>query len=158
MSITSKITLKHLAGFNCLTIRKTIDFMKDYSQFAAYALEKTEKYLKNIGEEPAGAPMVCFHNMELENLDLEVGFPVAFGGESFKAEGDLKVVEIPSMWALCAIDRGPYELQDPTLEAIFAEIQKGGYQMAGGIYYQYLNDTERPEEEYLTFMFVPIVK
>lgn len=35
-------------------------------------------------------------------------------------------------------------------------VQKHGYEMHGPIYYCYLNDTNRPESELLTRMFVPV--
>lgn len=35
------------------------------------------KHLDSVNKLPGGAPIVCFHNMDLENLDVEICFPVA---------------------------------------------------------------------------------
>lgn len=63
---------------------------------------------------------------------------------------------IPTRKVVSAIDLGPYEKQDPTLMDIFEWVKENGYEPQGSIYYYYLNDTERPEAEYLTQMSMPI--
>lgn len=153
MSRISSITLIEQSEQHVLTIRAAIDFMKDFSDFCGQSFEGIAEYLNHIGVLLGGAPIVCFHNMDLEHLDVEVGFPVA---NSINGKGDMKAYTIPAQKVVSAIDLGSYEKQDPTLEEIFAWIQKNGYEMQGEIYYQYLNDTERPENEYLTKMVIPI--
>ena len=127
--------------------------MTDFSDFAGYTFDKVTKYLDCLSELPGGAPIVCFHNMDLENLDVEIGFPVA---KPLSGKDDIIANTLPSRKTVSAIDLGPYEKQDPTLEELFAWIQSNGYEMQGDIYYQYLNDTERSENELLTKMILPI--
>jgi effector-binding domain-containing protein len=110
-------------------------------------------HLNSLHELPGGAPIVCFHNMDLEHLDVEIGFPVA---TLLTSKEDITVNTIPSQKVVTAIDLGPYEKQDQTLEEIFVWIERNGCKMNGEIYYQYLNDTERPENELLTMMIVPV--
>ena len=153
MSRISSITLIEQPEQHLLSIRATIDFMKDFSDFCGQSFWKITEYLNSIGELSGGAPIVCFHNMDLERLDVEVGFPVA---KPVKGNDEVKAHIIPIQKIVTAIDLGPYEEQDPTLEEIFEWIQNNGYEMQGEIYYQYLNDTERPESEYLTKMIIPI--
>lgn len=151
----SQITLKQQPSYHSLSIRKTIDFMKEFADFAEYSFGKILKYLESINELPGGAPIVCFHNMDLENLDLEIGFPVA---HSISGKDDIVANIIPEQKVVSAIDLGSYEKQDPTLEELFSWVKSNGYELAGGIYYQYLNDTERPENELLTLMTIPVKK
>lgn len=153
MSRISSITLTEQSEQHVLTIRATIDFMKEFSDFCGQSFGKIIEYLNHIGELLGDAPIVCFHNMDLERLDVEVGFPVA---KPINGNGDIKANTIPAQKVVSAIDLGPYEKQDPTLEEIFAWIQNNGYEMQGKIYYYYLNDTERTESEYLTRMVIPI--
>lgn len=153
MARISQITLTHQPGVHTLTIRKTINFMEEFSDFAGYSFDKIAKYLDSVNELPGGAPIVCFHNMDLESLDVEVGFPVA---SPVSGKDDIAGNSIPAQKVVSAIDLGPYEKQDPTLEELFAWIQSKGYEMKGGIYYQYLNDTGRPENELLTRMVLPV--
>jgi effector-binding domain-containing protein len=153
MARISGITLIQQPSFHALTIRKTINFMIEFSEFAGYSFDKVLKYLDSLNELPGGAPIVCFHNMGLENLDVEIGFPVA---KPLSGKDDIAANTLPSQKIVSAIDLGPYEKQDPTLEEIFAWIQSNGYEMKGEIYYQYLNDTERSENELITKMILPI--
>ena len=67
MSRISNIEMKQEPEHYTLTIRKTINFMKDYSDFAMQVLALTGDYLKEIGVYPIGGPVVCFHNQELAN-------------------------------------------------------------------------------------------
>ena len=153
MARISQIILKQQPILHTLTIRKIINFMEEFSDFAGDSFDKITKHLNNLNELPGGAPIVCFHNMDLENLDVEVGFPVA---SPVSGKDDIAANTIPAQKVVSAIDLGPYEKQDPTLEEIFAWIQINGYEMKGKICYQYLNDTERPEKELLTMMILPV--
>ena len=153
MARISSISLKQQPSFYSLTIRKTINFLNEFSDFAGQSFDKITKHLENLNELLGGDPIVCFHNMDLEKLDVEVGFPVA---NPIEGKDEIISKQIPSQKIITTIDLGPYEKQDPTLEEIFTWIQKNGYEMQGQIYYQYLNDTERSENEFLTKMIIPI--
>jgi len=153
MARISSITLKQQPSFCALTIRKTIKFMEEFSAFTGQSFDRIMKYMNSLNILPSDGPIVCFHNMDLENLDVEVGFPVA---TPVNGKEEITGRTAPSQKVVSAIDLGPYEKQDPTLEELFAWIQNNGYEMQGEIYYQYLNDTERPESELLTKMILPI--
>lgn len=153
MARISNIILIQQPSFHILAIRKSINFMEEFSDFAGYSFDRITKHLDSLNELPSDAPIICFHNMVLESLDVEIGFPVA---TSLSGKDDIAARTIPSQKVVSAIDLGPYEKQDPMLEEIFAWIQSNGYEMRGEIYYQYLNDTERSEDELLTKMILPI--
>ncbi len=50
--------------------------MKDYSDFAEQVLSQTSNYLNDKGLFPISGPIVCFHNIELKNLDVELGWQI----------------------------------------------------------------------------------
>jgi effector-binding domain-containing protein len=153
MARISQIELKQLPKFHTLTIRKEINFMQEFSDFSSYSFAKITNYLNSLNKLASGAPIVCFHNMDLEYLDVEIGFPVA---SPLKDKDDIVSNTIPSQKVVTAIDLGPYEKQDPTLKELFTWIQRNGYKMQGKIYYQYLNNIEFTENEFLTMMILPI--
>ena len=153
MARISNITLTQQPEFQILTIRKSINFITEFSDFAGQSFDKITTYLESINVLLGGEPIVCFHNMDLENLDIEVGFPTAI---FVSGKDEMSAQTIHSQKVVSAIDLGAYEKQDPTLEEIFAWIQENGYEMQGKIYYQYLNDTNRPENEFLTKMIIPV--
>lgn len=147
------ITLKDLPERHILSRRDTIDFMQDYAAFVGKALDEAQAYLERTGKAPAGGPLVCFHNTDLAELDVEVGFPVA---EPLPGEGGIRGRVLPASRVATTIDQGPYEHQDPTLLALMAWVQERGLQPQGPIWYQYLNDTDRPETQFLTLMEMPL--
>ncbi len=153
MARISNITLTQQPELYTLTIRKSINFITEFSDFAGQSFNKITEYLQSINVLLGGEPIVCFHNMDLENLDIEVGFPTA---TLVNGKDEMTAHTIHSQKVVSAIDLGAYEKQDPTLEEIFAWIKENGHEMQGEIYYQYLNDTDRPENEFLTKMIIPV--
>ena len=153
MARISKITIKQEPEHYLLAIRKTIDFMKDYSHFAAQALALTGDYLKQMGVYPISGPVVCFHNQSLEALDVEMGWKIA---QKVEPRDNMLCSLVPARKIVTSIDLGPYEMQDPTLMAMFEWVKQNGCQPQGPICYCYLNDTDRPAAEYLTEMMIPI--
>ena len=160
MARISQITITQQPMAHTLTIRRTINFMQEFSTFAGYAFDKIAKYLNSIHVLFGGAAIVCFHNVGSDyndetwkKLDVEIGFPVA---SPTSGKEDITANIIPSQKVISVIDLGAYEKQDPTFEEILAWIKSNGYEMKGDVYYQYLNDTERPESELLTMMMLPV--
>ncbi len=153
MARVSNITLLRQSGFHFISVRGTINFMEEFSDFSFRAFKQTAEHIENMNKLPSGEPLVCFHNTDLEQLDVEIGFPTA---ESLPAKNDIAVRYVPPRKCAVAIDLGPYEQQDPTLQDIFDWLQKNSFKPSGEIYYQYLNDAERPESELLTKMIVPV--
>lgn len=153
MSRITNILIKEEPEHYTITVRGTIDFMKEYSDFAGQVLNKTGKYLSKLGLFPISGPTVCFHNMNLESLDVEMGWQIV---QHVKNKDDMLCNLIPARKVVTTIDLGPYEEQDPTLEDIFNWIKTNGHEPLGPIYYCYLNDTDRPTSEYLTQMSLPI--
>ena len=62
-----------------------------------------------------GGPFVCYHNANLENLDVEMGFPVA---GPVLGNGDITGYTIPVQKAVSAIFWGAYEDTDPLMYEI----------------------------------------
>lgn len=98
-------------------------------------------------------PIVCFHNQELETLDVEMGWQIA---QKIENKANMLCKMVPTRKVITAIDMGPYEKQDPTLMDIFEWLNDNELEAEGPIFYCYLNDTGRPEAEYLTKMSIPI--
>ena len=153
MARISDVTVIEQPEYHALTVRGTINFMTEFADFAGGCFEKILTHLKSLGVLVSDGPIVCFHNMDLERLDVEIGFPVARLVEGNK---EIQAHTVPAQKVVTAIDQGAYEEQDPTLSDLFSFIQENGYEPLGDIYYQYLNDTNRPASTYLTKMAVPV--
>ena len=152
MARISEILLLNEIEHYTITKRKKIDFMNEYADFMEKTLKEIDEYLKNNNLFRCSAPMVCFHNMDLENLDIEIGYHI----ESNIGCIDFKIKKVHTKTVIETIDLGAYEQQDPTLMDMFKWIEDNNYSMNGEIYYYYLNDPNRPESQYLTKMVIPI--
>ena len=155
MTRISTIMEKKMPEMQLLTLRRTIHFFEEYSDFVGEAVTKISQLIEKADSFPSSGPIVCFHNIDLEKLDVEIGFQVV---ESIAGTETINEVTIPARTVVTAIDLGPYEQSDPVMEELLNWIPANGYHQAGGIYYHYLNDNERPEAELLTEIYIPITK
>ncbi len=153
MSRISEIRMKQTPQCYTVSIRKTINFMEEYVSFIDEALPLIEAYLASHDVLTSSAPLTYFHNMDLEKLDVEVGYHIA---QELPDDGDITCQCCPSRKVVMAIDMGPYEKQDPTLMDLFGYIETQKLTMQGPICYYYLNEPNRPESEYLTQMMIPV--
>lgn len=153
MTKIAAITVKELPEQHLLTIRKTIAFFEEYAEFMGNAVDIIQRQIEKNGALTSSGPIVCFHNIDLEELDVEIGFVTP---RRIDAMGEVHSVTLPIRTIAVTIDRGPYEKQDPTLEELMKWIPEHGYEAVGGIYYHYLNGEDQPENEYLTEMCIPV--
>ena len=113
------------------------------------------QYLGELGEQPAGPPFVAYYNQDMQDLDLEIGFPVS--GE-LPDRGDIQAGEIPGGKVATCIYTGPYGGIGLAYEALSHWMEENGYQPTGVAYEVYLNDPdETPPEELLTRIMFPLV-
>jgi effector-binding domain-containing protein len=67
--------------------------------------ESIERYLESLGETPAGPPFVIYYNMDMSNLDVEIGFPVH---KALPGAADLKASVIPAGRIAACLYTGTY--------------------------------------------------
>ena len=90
-----------------------------------------------LGATPSGPPFVGYHNMDMRDLDLEIGLPFA---EPVAGEGDVEPSEIPAGPALATMHVGPYDRIGEAYDALQAWLSEHGHVPAGPAYEHYLND------------------
>lgn len=111
-------------------------------------------YLMEIGVQPAGAPYVGYFNMDMQDLDLEIGFPVE---QAISGKGDIQASEIPAGKQVSCLHTGPYSKVEPAYNAMMEWVPANGYTATGVSYEFYLNDPEQtPENELLTKIVFPL--
>ncbi len=152
MAIISKINLIEQPEQHVLSIRTTMNF-NDYPNTANQAYKKIMEYVELNGVLLSSGPFVCYHNDDLENLDVEMGFPIA---KPVRGNDDITGYTIPVQKAVSGIFLGPYEDTDPLMFEIIQWIIEHGYEQQGKIFNYYLNDDSRDARELLTQIVVPI--
>jgi effector-binding domain-containing protein len=118
---------------------------------AYYAIAQ---YLEELGEQSAGPPFVAYHNQDMQDLDLEIGFPVS---GKLPDRGDIQAGEIPGGEVATCLYTGPYSGIGSAYEALSHWMEENGYQPTGVAYEVYLNDPdETPPEELQTQIAFPL--
>jgi effector-binding domain-containing protein len=94
-------------------------------------------YLAGLGEAPAGPPFTAYHNMDMTDLDVEIGFPVA---RPLAGRGEIDPARMPGGRVATCRFTGPYSELKPAYEALTCWVAEGGHEPTGVAYELYLND------------------
>ncbi|QGG48331.1 GyrI-like domain-containing protein [Heliorestis convoluta] len=112
------------------------------------AYEAIFQHLLEIGEKPAGIPFGAYYNMDMDNLDIEIGVPVS---KQFSGKGDIQASEIPASHQVSYLYKGPYKDSASVYEAMQKWTMENAYSPTGVVYEFYYNSPlEVPESELLT--------
>ncbi len=111
-------------------------------------------YAGQLGLQPSGVPFVAYYNMDMEDLELEIGFP--FDSKP-AGKGEILAGEIPGGRAATCLHVGPYDQLGAAYEALQRWIQANGYLPTGVAYEFYLNDPQAtPPAELQTRVVFPL--
>ncbi len=113
------------------------------------------QYLEELGEEIGGEPFAIYYNLDMENLDVELGFPVL---KPLPAKGEIKPSTLPAGPAARTIYTGPYEDEGPAYEELNKFIKDKGHEATGVAMEYYLTDPEVPPEKHQTRIVLPLKK
>lgn len=112
------------------------------------------QYLGQLGEQPAGMPFAAYFNMDMQDLDVEIGFPVA---KRLPDQGSIKAGEIPGGHVATCLYIGPYEACGPAYEALGQYAREHNFTPTGVAYEFYLNDpSAEPKQEPQTLILYPL--
>jgi effector-binding domain-containing protein len=130
-----------------LSIRTTTS-VKELPQELGRAYGAIGQYMAQLGEQPAGAPYAAYFTFDMENMDIEIGFPV---GNNLPGKGEIQSGEIPAGKIAQCFYTGPYNKIEPAYNALTAYVEEQGQEATGIAYEFYLNDPgEVAPEELLT--------
>ncbi|MEN6347770.1 MAG: GyrI-like domain-containing protein [Syntrophomonas sp.] len=122
--------------------------VENLPQVLGMAYGAVMNYLNEAGIKPSGAPYVGYFNMDMQDLDIEIGFPVL---QTITGKDEVKPGEIPAGKQVSCLYTGPYNQIEPAYNAIMEWIPANGYTPTGACYEFYLNDpADTPENELLT--------
>jgi effector-binding domain-containing protein len=119
-----------------LSIR-THTAMQNLPQVLGQAYAAIEQYLAQVGQPPAGAPFAAYYNFDMQNLDIEIGFPVA---GQIPGQDEIRLSEIPGGKLLTCLHTGPYDKSMGAYEAMQQWLQANAREATGVAYEFYLND------------------
>ncbi len=140
------INLVELAGQHTLSIRTTTAVDK-LPMLIGESYGKIGAYMAGIGALPADAPYVYFHNMDMQNLDVEFVFPAA---RPLSGQGEIRCGEVPPRKAVTCMYLGAFPDMEPTYAEMAKWIEDHGLVPMNEGYECYYNGPETPENELLT--------
>ena len=153
--MTEKVAceIREQAAQPTLVVRTTTP-VRDLRTVMGRAFGLIAEYLGKLGEAPAGAPFAAYHNMDMEHLDVEIGFPV---GRPLPAEGEVHAGEIPGGQQATCTFVGPYDEIAAAYESLTAMVRERNLAPTGVAYEFYLNDpTTTPPQELVTKIVFPL--
>lgn len=114
-----------------------------------------EGYLCEIGEKPVSAPYAAYYNHDMQNLDMEIGFPVA---KALPGKGEIKSGTLPAFEkAVCSEHKGSYDSLDDTYGQVYKYIEDNNFETSGAHYDFYVsNPDDTPEHELITRIIIPV--
>lgn len=111
------------------------------------------QYLQELGEQPAGMPFAAYYSLDMENLDVEVGFPVA---HKVNGKGEIQASEFPGGRLASVLHLGPYDQVGPAYDALLQWIKDHGLETTGVVYELYYSGPETPPQETKTEIVFPL--
>ncbi len=142
-----KCELKEQAAQPTLSIR-TRTPVQNLPQALGQAYGAIAQYLGELGEQPAGAPFTAYYNMDMQDLDIEIGFPVS---KKLAGRGAIQSAEIPAGKYATCLYTGPYGEISPAYDALSQWVKDHGLEATGLAYEMYLNDpAQTPPQELQT--------
>ncbi|MGI5965952.1 GyrI-like domain-containing protein [Anaerotruncus rubiinfantis] len=148
----SNVELFELREQPTLTIRATVP-AQGLPELIAKSYARIGEYLAELGVGICDVPFVIYYNMDVDALDVEIGFPVP---SAQPGKGEIASSKIPAGKAASCIYRGPYAQIGPAYEDLEAWFAKQRCEPAGPFYEYYYNGPDSPEDELLTRVFMPL--
>lgn len=116
-------------------------------------------HLQKSGIEPAGAPYTAYFNLDMQDLDIEMGFPVpeAPGTPAVAEAGDIRPGVMAAGKYASYLYTGPYSEMGPVYEGLDKWIKGNGYEMHPPYYEFYFNSpADTPQEKLQTQILLPV--
>lgn len=110
-------------------------------------------FMASLNALPAEVPFVYYRNMDMQNLDVQMGFPVA---TAYSGSGDIEYCPVPAGKKIFCMYRGPYSQMAPVYDEMAAWIAQNGFEPIGTAYEHYYNGPETLEEDFLTKIVMPV--
>ena len=148
----SNIELLNTAEQPALTIRTRTSVDK-LPMVIGQGFGQLAAHLGALGAHLANVPFVAYHNMDMADLDVELGFPV---DGPLTGSGGIRYAPVPSGLRVFCMYLGPYSAMRPVYDEMAAWITSHGYSPAGAAYEYYYNGPGTPEEQLLTQIVMPL--
>lgn len=127
---------------------KAVTSAANLQQDIKKAYDKIKEYLGELGEDASDAPFAAYFNMDMEKLEVEMGFPIS---KKLNGKDSISSSVIPAARMATCMYKGPYTEMKSAYDAIAKWMEDNRYTPSGVVYEFYCNSPEEvPESELLT--------
>ena len=110
--------------------------------------------MESTGVQPAGSPFAMYYNMDMSDLDVEIGFPIAAASQG---SGRVKAGKLPGGRAAVTLHVGPYDKIGDAYNRLTEYVKQQGVDTRDFVYEFYLNDPgETAPEDLQTEIYFPL--
>lgn len=127
---------------------QTVTSIQNIASVVGGIYGKIYEYILGKGEQPVGPVYIAYYNMDMDNLKIEVGFPLS---KVIEGDGDIVLRYIPAGKRAISYHKGAYKDIGGVYDKLSEFLLKKGYEANGIAYEYYYNSPEGvPESELLT--------
>jgi len=125
--------------------------VQDLPQLIPQSYQIIAEYLGQLGQNPSGAPFAAYYNMDMQNLDVEIGF---LSASKVAGKGSIQPGSMPGGKAASCLHVGPYSTIGNAHDALHRWVAEKGYESVGVYYEIYLNNpADTPPDALQTQIF-----
>ena len=135
-----------------LTIRRRTS-IDNIAQVLGEAYGEIFGYLGELGAQPAGMPFTFYYNMDMQDLDIEIGVAVT---QPVAPRGSMQSGWLEAGKIAACLYTGPYSDCGPAYEELGRFVQEQGYEATGVAIEYYFSGPETPPEETQTRIVFPL--
>lgn len=136
-----------------LMIRKTTS-VQDMPTVLGQCFGEIIQYVMESGSAEPVESFVIYHNMDMSNLEIDVGFTVT---EYLPGRGHIISNSIPAGKYAVALHEGPYDTLTNTYNELTELVNEKKFEVDNWVYEVYLNNPlENPEEPPRTMIYFPL--
>ena len=146
--------IKDMSEKLAVMIRKNTS-IQDMPSILGACYEEIIQYVNEIGAKEPIESFVIYYNMDMSNLEIDVGFTVS---EKLPGRGHIIMSSIPKGKYAIALHEGPYDTLTDTYNELTEFVNEKGYEVDNWVYEVYLNNPmENPDEPPRTMIYFPLL-
>ena len=112
------------------------------------------QYVQEIGAKEPIESFVIYHNMDMSNLEIDIGFTVP---DKLPDKGHIKMSSIRAGKYATALHEGPYDTLMQTYNELTEFVKEKGLEVEDWVYEVYLNNPmDNPDDPPRTMIYFPL--
>jgi effector-binding domain-containing protein len=152
MTITCSIQEESAQPSLVVRVRTSV---QDLPRMFGECFGRVAGYMASLGETPAGPPYAAYHNADMQDLDVEIGFPAS---KPLTGAAGIEASRIPGGRMASCMYTGPYNGVGKAYGELHAWMEKQGHKGRGPSYEIYLNDPATTPPEALQTLILMLLK